>query len=128
MTFIPYRPCTVYPDSVRCERCPNCVATARSIEWLREVESEDPFTTEQMVVDDGRWKAVQERIQHARYIVLAERAGGTSVSEIHDACRLGKITAEQGAMLLELRQRIAWRRRPWWQRWAIVLWRAIWSW
>ena len=44
-----------------------------------------------------------------------------TVSRILDLTRTGRISPETGALLLELRQRIAWRSRPWWQRALIVL-------
>jgi hypothetical protein len=52
----------------------------------------------------------------------------SSVSEIHDLVRAGRITPDQGAMLLELRQRLLWVRRPWWERAMIIVWRMLWSW
>lgn len=56
------------------------------------------------------------------------RPEGSVTSEIHDLVRLGRITPEHGAIILELRQRILWRRKPWYVRWGAILWRAIWSW
>ena len=43
-----------------------------------------------------------------------------TVSRILDLTRTGRLSPEDGAMLFELRRMIAWRRRPWWQRWLTV--------
>jgi len=48
-----------------------------------------------------------------------------SASRIHDLTRTGRISPETGARLLELRQRIAWRRRPWFERAMIVAARIV---
>ena len=39
-----------------------------------------------------------------------------SASAILNAVRSGRMTAERGAMLLELRRELAWRRQPLWFR------------
>jgi hypothetical protein len=44
-----------------------------------------------------------------------------AVWRIHDLVRDGRISAHDGAMLLELRRLIAWRRLPWWKRWLHIL-------
>lgn len=44
---------------------------------------------------------------------------------VHDLVCSGRITAEQGARLLELRRLIAWKRMPWWERTLIVLCKAV---
>lgn len=44
-----------------------------------------------------------------------------SAPRILDLTRTGRISPETGALLLELRRRIAWRRRPWWERAVITL-------
>lgn len=49
------------------------------------------------------------------------------VQRIHDLVREGRITAGQGSDLLELRRLLRWRRRPWWERAAITIWRMLWS-
>jgi hypothetical protein len=52
----------------------------------------------------------------------AKRIGGTGVvppkapPSIPDLVRHGHITPDQGARLCEVRQLLAWRRRPWWDR------------
>ena len=46
-------------------------------------------------------------------------------STIHDMVRDGRVTAEQGAQLLDLRRQILWHRKPVWKRVLIVLWRAV---
>jgi len=43
-------------------------------------------------------------------------ARGPSSRPIHDLVCAGTITAHQGALLLELRRLLAWRRRRWWDR------------
>jgi len=48
-----------------------------------------------------------------------------SVSRIMDLVREGKITTAQGALLMELRRRIAWSRRPLWYRAGAVMLRAL---
>jgi hypothetical protein len=53
--------------------------------------------------------------------------GRVSVSLIDDMVSSGRITPADGARLLELRRLVAWRRKPWWQRWAIIAWRAVFS-
>ena len=45
--------------------------------------------------------------------LYAWSTGSTGVSEIHDLVRVGKITPAQGAIILEIRDRIRWRRKPW---------------
>lgn len=50
-----------------------------------------------------------------------------SVSAIHDLVRSGRATPEQGAMLIELRQRLAWRRLPWWRKALTIAARAVFS-
>lgn len=42
-------------------------------------------------------------------------------SRIRDLVRSGRITPEQGAWLLQLRDEIAWRRKPWWAKALIVI-------
>jgi hypothetical protein len=49
----------------------------------------------------------------------------SAISLIHDLVRTGRATPEQGAMLIELRQRLLWKRRPWWQRLLIVAGRVV---
>ena len=49
----------------------------------------------------------------------------TAISLIHNLVREGRATPEQGSMLIELRQRLLWKRRPWWQRALIILGRAV---
>ena len=51
-----------------------------------------------------------------------------AVQRIHDAVRVGNLTPEQGAYLLDVWRQIQWKRRPWWERAAITIWRMIWSW
>lgn len=51
-----------------------------------------------------------------------------TTSLIHSMVRDGRITPEQGALLLEYRRLLAWKRRPWWERAAIVAWRAVFEW
>lgn len=52
----------------------------------------------------------------------------TSTSRILDLRRSGRITPEQGAMLLELRRLITRRRRPWWDRALTVMVHALLGW
>lgn len=42
-------------------------------------------------------------------------------SRIHDLVRFGQCAPEQGARLLHLRRWLLWRRKPWWQKAAIIL-------
>lgn len=51
-----------------------------------------------------------------------------TVSRILDLTRTGRLSPETGAILLELRHRIAWCRRPWWQRGLIVAARVLLDW
>lgn len=37
-------------------------------------------------------------------------------AKIRELVHSGRITAADGAQLLELRRMLAWRRRPWWDR------------
>lgn len=48
-----------------------------------------------------------------------------AVQRVHDLVREGRISAHDGAMLLELRRQIAWRRLPWWVRWLDILMAAV---
>lgn len=45
----------------------------------------------------------------------------TSVLDIHDLVRTGRCTPEDGALLLYLRERLQWARKPWWEKALIVL-------
>jgi hypothetical protein len=45
-----------------------------------------------------------------------------SIDRIHDLVRSSRITPSDGALLLELRRVIAWRRLPWWKRLLHALW------
>lgn len=47
---------------------------------------------------------------------------------IHDLVREGRITPADGALLLELRRELAWRRKPRWERALTVFWRMLWDW
>jgi hypothetical protein len=49
------------------------------------------------------------------------------VQRVHDHVREGRITPAQGAMLLELREELRLRRRPWWRRALSFLWKALWT-
>lgn len=44
---------------------------------------------------------------------------------VSDLVRSGRCTPEQGAMLLEMRRLVAWKRRPWWSRAIEVMARAV---
>lgn len=59
---------------------------------------------------------------------MSERREVNGVQEIHDLVRTGQLTPEQGAWLLEVRRRIIWKRKPWWKRAVIVIWRMLWQW
>lgn len=47
-----------------------------------------------------------------------DRPTGTDVPRlgVRDLVVSGRLTPEAGATLLELRRRLEWRRRPWWER------------
>lgn len=49
-----------------------------------------------------------------------------SHQSIHDLVRTGRLTAEQGALLMEIRVRLAYARKPWWERVGRFLWKVIW--
>lgn len=74
-----------------------------------------------------------EELVRSRYEVLRYRVeyGGMSDASasqlIHDHVREGRITPDQGADLLELRRHLRWKRRPWWERAIITIWRTIWG-
>jgi hypothetical protein len=46
-----------------------------------------------------------------------------SVAHVQQLVSSGRVTPAEGALLLELRYEIAWRRKPWWHRLIIVLFR-----
>lgn len=50
-----------------------------------------------------------------------------SFYQLSELVRQGKITTDQAADLIELRRRIRWNRKPWWERAAAALWRVLFS-
>lgn len=48
-----------------------------------------------------------------------------SHQSIHDLVRTGRLTAEQGALLMEIRVRLAYARKPWWERAVRMLGRVV---
>lgn len=50
---------------------------------------------------------------------------GAAVQRIHDHVRMGRITAGQGADLLQLREELRLARRPWYVRALHFLWRLL---
>lgn len=46
-------------------------------------------------------------------------------SMIHDLVRAGRMTPDQGAAMMGLRDRIAWTCRPWYEKFAVVVWRVL---
>ncbi len=51
-----------------------------------------------------------------------------SVDRIFAMVREGRATPKQGAMLLQLRRELAWRRLPWWDRALRITWRVLFEW
>lgn len=70
--------------------------------------------------------AVEAELQRSRHAVLRDWIELTTDQTIRDHVRMGRITADQGVDLLELRALLRWKRRPWWERAAVTLWRALW--
>lgn len=61
-------------------------------------------------------------------VAVTEGASMNTTSLIHSMVRDGRITPREAALLLEYRRLLAWKRRPWWERAAIVAWRAASEW
>ena len=72
------------------------------------------------------WREPREPHALPRARVVSQRPPGVSL--VHQLVREGRVTPDQGAMLLEFRRQIAWSRLPWWQRAGLVLWRAVFTW
>jgi len=63
--------------------------------------------------------------QNAKPFVSVLKPGPTGVQKIHDLVREDRITAEQGAWLLQLREELRLARRPWWQKALSFIWRVL---
>lgn len=50
------------------------------------------------------------------------------VTMIYDLVRDGRATPRQGALLLELRRLLQWKRKPWWNKAVVLMARIVFEW